>query len=226
MCLCKDSEESIKHIFINCSFTSKVWESTLSLLDIRIPWHGDSCEAAWQNWWSETPDDNKKCILLIMFWGLWLARNKDIFRETVSSPTLIAAECVSIISMLPSNDTPLSIRNINTEQINRDIPWAYFDRASDAQNRCDSRLVIHINDNKNLKASVGIGSCTNNFAELLSLKLLCWLIQLGIVSVQIFGDSMSVINWFNKSQRCQNHVLIPIIEEILLLKMSFDILTV
>jgi len=164
---------------------------------------------------------------LIISWGIWLARNKGIFKEVSSSPSLIAAKCASIYSLLPSSDHTQTIRNIITEQIRHDIPWAYFDGASDAQNRCGSGLVIHINDNRSLKASVGIGSGTNNFAELLSLKyLLCWLIHLGIGSVQIFGDSMNAINWFNNTQRCRSHVLIPILEEIQLLKLSFVLINV
>ena len=49
--------------------------------------------------------------------------------------------------------------------------------------------------------------------------MLC--IQLGIDSVQIFGDSMNVINWVNNSQICQNIMLLPILEEIHALKLYF-----
>lgn len=45
-------------------------------------------------------------------------------------------------------------------------------------------------------------------------------------SIQIFGDSLNVTNWFNEVQRRQNYILIPILEEILHLKLGFDLITI
>lgn len=78
-----------------------------------------------------------------------------------------------------------------------------------------------------LKASVGIGTGSNNYAKLKTLKiLLCWLRKLGIASTHIFGDSMNVINWSNNMQRCQNLTLIPILDEISFIKSTFVDLSV
>lgn len=35
----------------------------------------------------------------------------------------------------------------------------------------------------------------------------------GINSLQIFGDSMVVLNWIRKTQQCHNIRLLPILEE-------------
>jgi len=116
---------------------------------------------------------------------------------------------------------------VREEHIKGDILWAYFDRASDQKNVCGAGFVIHTNNQKNLKALVGLGSGTNNFAELQSLKLLlCWLIHLGMGSIHIFGDSHNVVKWFNGKNKCQNCTLIPLLEEVLLLKHQFDFITV
>ena len=44
--------------------------------------------------------------------------------------------------------------------------------------------------------SVGLGRGTNNFAELMSLRLLLlFALEQGCLSLQVFGDSMLVIEW-------------------------------
>lgn len=78
-----------------------------------------------------------------------------------------------------------------------------------------------------LKASVDLGIGTNNYAELQTLKLLlCSLIHMGLGSVQIFGESHNVIKWFIGDLRCQNYMLIPLLEEFLHVKQYFNYITV
>jgi ribonuclease HI len=72
----------------------------------------------------------------------------------------------------------------------------------------------------------GLGMGTNNFFELLSLKLLiAFVIEKGCHSLNVFGDSMNVINWIRGTQRCSNTRLSTLVEEITLLQISFDSLT-
>ena len=42
--------------------------------------------------------------------------------------------------------------------------------------------------------------------------------------LQIFGDSMLVINWMNNVQRCHNLQLLPILEEVTQLKSIFNLI--
>jgi len=70
---------------------------------------------------------------------------------------------------------------------------------------------------------VGLGAGTNNYADFQTLKLLlCWLIHLGLRSVQVFGDSHNVIKWFNGEYRCQNYMLDPLLEEVINVKQHFN----
>lgn len=88
-------------------------------------------------------------------------------------------------------------------------------------------MVIHINANHSLKASVGLGSGSNNFAELSALRfLLCWLLQRNFFSIQIFGDSLNVINWVNGKSSCKNQILKILLEELQRLKSSFHSLSI
>ena len=73
---------------------------------------------------------------------------------------------------------------------------------------------------------MGLGNCTNNFAELMALKLLlCYAIERGCKRLQIFGDSMIVINWINKVQNCRNITLAALYEEVHGLITTFDVIT-
>ena len=84
-------------------------------------------------------------------------------------------------------------------------------------------MSIHLSVDHFLKASVGLGSGSNNFAELSALHLLmCWLLQRSILTIQIYGDSQNVTNWVNGKASCHNQILKPLLEEIMLLKPSFN----
>lgn len=87
--------------------------------------------------------------------------------------------------------------------------------------------MIHLSADRRKEASVGFGVGPNNFAEIKALDLLLyWLVWLGFRSVQIFGDSLNIVKWFNKDYNCQSYLLIPILEEIWLLKNQFTYISV
>ena len=133
--------------------------------------------------------------------------DKDTPCETIAIP------CISIFTSIPESEEERTPRQVREEQIKEGITWAFFDGASNQRNICGERIVIHLNAQKCLKSSMGLGAGTNNFVELQTLKLLlCWLIHLGLRSVQIFSDSQNVIKWFNGEYRCQNYMLIPLLE--------------
>jgi ribonuclease HI len=64
---------------------------------------------------------------------------------------------------------------------------------------------------------------TNNFAKLMSLKLLLlFSLEKDVHTIQLFGDSLLVINWIHKSQRCHNIILSPLFKEVFIILASFD----
>jgi len=122
---------------------------------------------------------------------------------------VIAIQSSVILSSIPESEEPRNSVTKKEERIKEGILWAYFDGAAQ-NNTAGVGIVIHINPSHSLKAVVGLGSSTNNFAELLALKLvLCWLINRNIFTIQIFGDSLNVINWVIGKYRCQNYMLRP-----------------
>jgi ribonuclease HI len=70
---------------------------------------------------------------------------------------------------------------------------------------------------------MGLEKGTNNYVELVSLKLLLLFSkEKGLQQLQMFGDSMNVINWTRKHQTCHSVFLSPILEEIFRLLDTFD----
>jgi hypothetical protein len=52
--------------------------------------------------------------------------------------------------------------------------------------------------------------------------LLLFVVEKNVHSIQLFGDSLMVINWIRKSQRCHNIILCPLLEEVFKILASFD----
>jgi ribonuclease HI len=70
---------------------------------------------------------------------------------------------------------------------------------------------------------MGFGSGSNNYAELMALKLLLLFAkEKQVTSLQIFGDSQLVVKWVQNHARCQNIMLRPILEEVQRILNTFD----
>jgi len=220
--LCKLSEESISHLFIYCPVSKKIWLETMRLLKINALWGVDSMETSWSKWWHSFPEGNMRNLPLIFAWGVWLSRNKSLFHDKDTPPTTTAINVTVIYNSLPPPEDSAPKLNQSHIIIQEGIPIGYFDGASQ-NNKAGAGICIFINPDHTLKASVGLGSGTNNFAELSALRfLLCWLQHRNINSIQIFGDSLNVVNWINGKAICQNQILKNIVEEIMILKSFFN----
>ena len=70
---------------------------------------------------------------------------------------------------------------------------------------------------------MSFGSGINNYTELLSLKILLGFTKnKNCQAIQVFGDSMLVINWIKGAQRCRNTNLEPLLPEVSHIISSFD----
>ena len=106
--------------------------------------------------------------------------------------------------------------------MDKNTPWAFFDGASQ-NSKCGGGDTLFLNTNHHFQISVGLGSRTNNFAELMTSKLLlCFAIERNCKKLQVFGDSMVVINWINKTQRCRNSSLDTLYEEVNKILTNFE----
>ena len=88
---------------------------------------------------------------------------------------------------------------------------------------CGAGGLIYITDQHFFSYKAGLGSGSNNFTELLGLKLLLSLsLDKNLKKLQIFGDSQLVINWATGKYCIQNVQLAQILMEIHRLVDMFD----
>jgi ribonuclease HI len=104
----------------------------------------------------------------------------------------------------------------------QDFPLGFFDGASQ-QAHCGGGGLLYFSPTHFFVLTSGLGSGTNNFAELMSLKLLIvFAIEKGCQRLKVYGDSLNVINWIKGTQRCLNIRLARLVEDIQRLQTNFD----
>ena len=90
----------------------------------------------------------------------------------------------------------MGIRVIHPEEIDRRNTWGFFDGASESHLvKCGGGAVLHLSDDHFFLFSIILGAGTNNYAKLLSVKhLFLFSLEKGYSRIQIFGDSMIILN--------------------------------
>ena len=134
---------------------------------------------------------------------------------------------MAIIAHFMAMERPQRMRDIRLETIDKSYPWGYFDGAAQGDLiRCGAGAILHLTENHSFRLKWSLGEGTNNKAELLAIfMLITFAHEKGVRHIQIFEDSMLVINWLNNAQRCHNILLTPILEEVAHLKNTFDLIT-
>jgi len=221
-CLCMNAEESAIHIFMQCRFTIAVWAECSNLTGSLCKWDGPSLEQSWKNWISNPNTKGKLSLPLIVNWGIWLARNAAIFTEKLSTPEVTAAKCISIMTAYPQVPRKVKTRNQSSIEVDKSKPWGFFDGASQ-NNVCGGGALLYLSEDHFFQMAVGLGEGTNNYAEILSLKiLLAFALEKNVKNISIYGDSMNVINWTNGIQQCCHLMLENLMEEVMSLKSLYE----
>ena len=195
--LCKREMESSDHLFLTCSYSITVWREVSTLTGFHCQWEGATVGAAWESWWRRTPQKQRKILPLLVIWGIWIARNKAIFQDIISIQEITGVMSVGYYKAYPEHIRVARERRILEVDIDRTSPWAFFDGAAQ-NNVCGGGVVLFFAESHFFVISMGLGGGTNNFAELMSLKLLLiFALEKGCNDLNILGDSMNVINWIN-----------------------------
>jgi ribonuclease HI len=100
-------------------------------------------------------------------------------------------------------------------------PWAFFDGAS--QNNYQQGGggdLLYLFQNHLFKLKMGLGQGTSNYA--IDAQTLIFAGDKGVRSIQIFGDSLKVINWSIKTRKCHNQILLPLLDDVIRFLGSFD----
>jgi len=84
-------------------------------------------------------------------------------------------------------------------------------------------VILYLSKKHFYKIKMGFGKRSNNGEKLLACKyLLRFAKEKGCNKIQVFRDSLLVINWINGAQLCRNIFLAPILDEVLRKKSTFD----
>ena len=144
---------------------------------------------------------------LLVIWGVWLARNNLIFSEIACLPAIVAGNACGYIKAFPQHICSTRQQERLEVEVDRRVPWGYFDGAAQ-NNVCGGRAILHVSDNHFFELIVGLGEGSNNFAEIMSLKiLLVFAAEKGCRAINFMGDSMNVINWIKGIQQCRILIL-------------------
>lgn len=219
---CKNASEYTDHIFLFCPTIQTIWRNICQQLGITGDWSGADLQEAWCSWARSHPESKILNLPPVAIWYVWLARNRAIFEDKPFLGSHIEIAVIAAYQELPE-PTPTRTRVIQPmPEIDGTIPWAFFDGASN-QTRCGSGFVLHINENHRYLAKLGFGIGTNNFAELSALyNLLHFALSHHITQLNIFGDSMVVVNWINNVTNCHVHMLSNLFQNTLTLKAAFE----
>ena len=143
-----------------------------------------------------------------------MARNQAIFKDASSIPAITGTLSVGLFNSFPEHIRAVRERRSLALELDRSIPWDFFDGAAQ-NNLCGGGAVLYLTDSHFFVMSLGLGGGTNNFAELMSLKLLMmFALEKGCTALNFLGDSLNVINWINYTQECRHLRLAHIISSI------------
>lgn len=223
--LCKAESESTDHLFLHCSIRVALWNNIKSSLSYNGLWYGQNITEAWSDWCTRHKGTKLINLPAIVIWHLWKARNLIIFQDKPVHWHQAEARIIAAFNDLPK-PPPAPIRRIHPPpNIDRSIPWAFFDGAANQQG-CGGGIIIHKSDQHYYKIKAGLGMGTNNFAELITLiHLLHFALGHNISNINIFGDSKIIINWFNINSICHIHTLNIILHEIQDFKAAFNLIS-
>ena len=183
-------------MFINCRFTKEVWKELLEVYGKHFGWEGETVVLALGRWMANRSLKSFNSLPAVVSWGIWIYKNRSIFEDKIVTPQLVASNSVAIANHFLTTQKPPRNRIPVQEVIDKTYPWGYFDGASQGDpTMCGVGVVLFLEEGHHFQDRWGIGEGTNKKVELLALYMLMLLAHdKGVQKMQIFGDSMIIIN--------------------------------
>eukprot|EP00253_Pinus_taeda_P004922 PITA_04922 len=220
--ICKAASESTEHLFLQCRASQELWSAIKNTIPYTGNWAGPNLTEAWTDWAAQYKGSKMTNLPVIVIWHIWKARNRIIFQDCPVFGKLMEAEIIATYGELPEPPPPHVRHPHPPPRIDHATPWAYFDGAANQQS-CGGGFIIYKTEQHYYSIKVGLGAGTNNFADLITLRhLLHFSMSHHISCINIFGDSKTIINWFNNISNCHIHTLSIILNEILEFKAAFN----
>jgi hypothetical protein len=93
-------------------------------------WEGGSTKEASGSWYTNKGTKKMRALPLNIAWGIWLARNLKLFEGQETLLLKCAIQSLNILNVYPQVEEKQKRPSRKVEVINTNIPWAYFDGAS------------------------------------------------------------------------------------------------
>lgn len=140
----------------------------------------------------------------LIYWHLWLERNKVIFQSGRSSIHLVLHRTLGCFGR-PKAIQKSTVTRCTPPILQESIIVGWFDGATQLHGHLSgARGVLRINEHSIYKWTFNCGSGTNTRAKLLRVWALLTLdSQLHILDLQVFGNSKIIINLLNDKNNLQ-----------------------
>jgi len=169
---------------LGCPSIQDLWNGIPSTLSIRARWHGIAIEEAWNSWWRDTSGKERNLPLLIS-WEIWIARNEIIFTQKFPHWPSIHNRIIADYHLIPEKSQKNQQRIVETEVINKSIPWDFFD-GSTQEIGCGGGAILYLSETHSFKIQMGLGRGTNNYAKLITAKKLSFFLYKNNAQTCIF----------------------------------------
>ena len=148
-------------------------------------------------WWSDKSICLNSAFPSLFTYGIWWARNTTTFNNKMIPPEVTAALVIQWTREHISQVKDPKFRVLVPPEINKGIPWAFFDGESQGDIPLGGLgAILYLPNNPKIQAKYVPGHCTNNKAELATLHLFLELaLNNNITQMQVFGDSKMVVDW-------------------------------
>ncbi|XP_019197196.1 PREDICTED: uncharacterized protein LOC109191080 [Ipomoea nil] len=193
-------EETTLHIFTECIYAKAVW----SLSGLPLITHGFNSFAQWLDFQFKNLEKGSCCLLLMLCWKLWTARNDKVWNGSLPSPSTLvegSRRYLANWTNIVREDTATSIAK-NSSVHKWDKPSSGFyklntDVAVSTLNRSMGFGWVLRNDTGQFVAAEcipGKGVFTPKEAEAMAIReALSWIKREGITHLQIESDALEII---------------------------------
>ena len=86
-----------------------------------------------RTWWNNNRVCQYKAMPTLFVFTIWETRNKDIFKDTLSSPDLTPNLLLQNVMEHHKEIKTKPKRVLKPPRLDKNIPWAFFDGASQAE---------------------------------------------------------------------------------------------
>ena len=126
-----------------------------------------------------------------------MARNNFCFQDKDCTPAITDSNACAFLSTFPHHIRATRQKEVLVVELDKSKPWGFFDGAAH-NNVCGGGALLYLSETHLFELSTGLGEGSNNFAEIMSLKLLLvFAAEKGVKTLHFMGDSLNVINWIN-----------------------------